>query len=147
MHLGASGSAGATSLVFAGLMTVDSARWYARFGWIDGTGRPIRKTFEDPALAWLDAHPEVPAIFGHYWDVYRLSFLTGGRVQGVPFPEYPDRFPEIRRSLPGGRPEVVIVGPDGFGPRYRARAMVQGGREIGRAEGLSIVDWPVGTSP
>ena len=43
-------------------------------------------------------HPEVTSIQGDYWDVYRLSFLTGGRVRGMPFPEYPERFPEIARA-------------------------------------------------
>ncbi len=45
------------------------------------------------------------AIFGDYWDVYRLSFLTGGRVAGVPLPVYPDRFPEVARRFPVVAPE------------------------------------------
>src|SRR5258708_39908873 len=95
--------AGSMALAFAALMAVDSRRWYSGFGWVDSSGRPVRKIVEDPALAWLEAHPDVTSIQGNYWDVYRLSFLTGGRVRGVPFPEYPERFPEIARGLPGGR--------------------------------------------
>lgn len=139
--------AGLIAAGFAGLMAVDSARWYARFGWIDGAGWPVRKAFDDPALGWLDRHPGVASIYGDYWDVYRLSFLTGGRVRGVPFSEYPERFPEVARGLPGGRPEILIVRPDGFGPRYRARAMAERAREVERSAGLSIVEWPWGTSP
>jgi len=131
------------ALGFAALMTADSARWYSRLGWLDGSGRPARKAVDDPALAWLVAHPETSAILGDYWDVYRLSFLTGGRVRGVPFPEYPDRFPEIARGLPGGRPRTLIVRPGRVGPAYWARALADGGREVYRAGGLSVVDWPV----
>ena len=137
----------ALAMGFAALMTVDTARWYARFGWVDSAYRPARKAVADPALDWLDDHPEVSAILGDYWDVYRLSFLTGGRVRGVPFPQYPDRFPEIGRGLPPGRDRVVIVRPGEFGPLYRARALAMGAREVARGEGLSIVEWPEGVSP
>lgn len=140
-------ASGALAVAFAALMAVDTARWYTGFGWVDQTARPIRKTVNDPALVWLDDHLEVSTILGDYWDVYRLSFLTGGRVRGVPFPEYPDRFPEIKATLPGGRPRIMIVGPKGFGPRYEARALAQGGREVGRGEGLWIVEWPGGPRP
>ncbi len=141
--------AGAVALGFAALMTADSARWYARLGWVDASGRPVRKAVDDPAPAWLAAHPEVTAIFADYWDAYRLAFLAGGRVRGVPFPEYPDRFPEVGRGLPGGRPRTLIVRPGPVGPLYRARALSEGGREVHRAGGLSVVDWPprTGTSP
>src|SRR5205823_1610796 len=83
---GRGGLAGAwlCSLVLASLMTIDTARWYARLGWIDPNGRPVQVTTRDPALDWLDTHREVRALYGDYWDVYRLAFLTGGRVQGVP---------------------------------------------------------------
>ena len=137
----------ALAMGFAALMTVDSARWYARFGWVDSAYRPARKAVADPALDWLDDHPGVSAILGDYWDVYRLSFLTGGRVRGVPFPQYPDRFPEIRGGLPPGRDRVVIVRPGEFGPLYRARALAMGAREVARGEGLSIVEWPEGMLP
>ena len=139
--------AGSMALAFAALMAVDSFRWYSGFGWIDSSGRPVRKVVEDPALAWLKAHREVTSIQGDYWDVYRLSFLTGGRVRGVPFSEYPERFPEIARILPGGRPDLMIDRPGPVGPRYRARALAEGGREVERSAGFVIVEWPRGTSP
>lgn len=139
--------AGSLAMGFAALMAADSFRWYSDLGWVDPSGKPVRKVVHDPALAWLEAHPEVTAIQGDYWDVYRLSFLTGGRVRGVPFPEYPERFPEIARSLPGGRPDLMIVRPGAVGPRYRARALAAGGREVERSAGFAIVEWPRGTSP
>ena len=65
----------------------------------------------------------------------------------MPFSEYPERFPEIARSLPGGRPEWMIVRPGAVGPRYRAKALAGGGREVERSSGFAIVEWPRGTSP
>jgi hypothetical protein len=135
------------SLGFAFLMTSDSARWYARFGWLDSSGQPIRKEVNDQALDWLDQHPEVSAILGDYWDVYRLAFLTGGRVLPVPFPQYPDRFPENKHQTPAGRVRVVIVRPGDFGPLYRDKALAQGATELHRGDGLSIVSWPEGMRP
>ena len=139
----ARGVAVVLGVAFAGLMTVDAARWYARLGWVDGPGwRVVRVVPTDPALDWLNAHPEVTAIFGDYWDVYRLSFLTGGRVQGVPLPIYPDRFPEIARSLPGGRPRYLLARPGGRALQYREAALAQGGREVVGGPALLVVDWP-----
>ena len=133
---------------FAGLMTVDAARWYGRLGWVDRSGwRPVRVVPTDPAFDWLQAHPEVSAILGDYWDVYRLSFLTGGRVQGVPLPIYPDRFPEIARALPGGRPRYLLACPGGRALQYRDAALTQGGREIVQGPALSVVDWPPSPVP
>ncbi len=140
----ARGFAVSLALVFAGLMTVDASRWYARLGWVDEAGwRPVRVVPNDPVLAWLDDHPDVSAIFGDYWDVYRLAFLTGGRVQGVPLPIYPNRFPEVSRSLPGGRPRILIARPGGRSLQFRDRALAEGGREIAREPAFSVVDWPI----
>ena len=132
---------------FASVMTGDSRLWYGRLGWVSPAGLPIRKPVEEPAVDWLDDHPEVSTILGDYWDVYRLSFLTLGRVKAVPFPQYPDRFPEIGRALQGAIHPVVIVRPGPFGPLYRGRALEAGGRELLRGRGLSIVEWPGGLTP
>ena len=137
----------ALALGFAALMTGDSARWYARFGWVDSAYWPARKEFHDPALTWLDDHPPVTMILGDYWDVYRISFLTGGRVRAVPFPLYPDRFPEIKRGPHRGRDGALIARPGEFGPYFRARAVALGAVEIGRGPGFSIVQWPEGLLP
>ena len=36
--------------------------------------------------------PDVTHVFGGYWDVYKMAFLSGGRLVGIPFPMYPNRF-------------------------------------------------------
>ena len=129
-------------LVFAGLMTIDAARWYARFGWIDARGRPVRKALDDPALAWLDAHPGVRALSGDYWDVYRLGFLTGGRVRGIPYPIYPDRFPEWSRGLPAGHPTTLLYRPSPEGNLFSGRAYQAGGKLLGWVNGKAFISWP-----
>ena len=132
---GRAGGAGVLAIALAALMTLDTARWYARFGWIDARGRPVRKPLDDPALAWLEAHPEVDGILGGYWDVYRLSFLTGGRVQGVPFPVYPDRFPEWSLAA-CGRPSDVLLGrPSPKAWPFRESALRSGGRVLHQERG------------
>ena len=140
-------ASGALALGFALLMTVDAARWYARLGWVDSAGLPVRKRVEEPVLNWLVANPKVSTILGDYWDVYKLSFLTQGRVRAVPFPQYPDRFPEIGRGLPEALHPVVILRPNQFASLYRKRALEAGGRELLRVPGLSIVEWPKGMAP
>ena len=99
----AKGVAVVLGITFAGLMTADASRWYGRLGWVDGSGwRPTQIVPSDPTLVWLNEHPEVTSIFGDYWDVYRLSFLTGGRVIGVPLPIYPNRFPRGHPAISWG---------------------------------------------
>jgi hypothetical protein len=133
-------SAGASLL--AGLMTIDAARWYARFGWIDARRVPVRKAVSDPALAWLEAHPAVRDLSGGYWDVYRLSFLTGGRIRGIPYPVFPDRFPEWSRGLSGGHPSTLLYRPTPEGNLFLLRAKRAGGKNIGRAHGAVFISWP-----
>jgi hypothetical protein len=130
------------SLLLAGLVTFDTARWYARFGWIDERGWPVRVPLADTALEWLDAHRPVKVITGDYWDVYRLAFLTGGRVRGVPLAGFPDRFPEWS-SAPGGiRPEVQIVRPTKVGFFTSVWALPPGSKVLYQARGITIVSLP-----
>jgi hypothetical protein len=130
------------ALVLAGLMTYDSVRWYARFGWIDAQGRPLQVIRSDPVLEWLDAHHEVTAVTGDYWDVYRLAFLTAGRVRGVPLPIFPNRFPEWSRDLPAGRARVLVVRATREGFSALQAALRAGGRVLYQARGISIVSAP-----
>ncbi len=102
------------ALGLAVLLTLDTGRWYGRFGWIDEVGRPVRQPLRDPALAWLKRHPEVEAIFGSYWDVYRLAFLSGGTIRGVPYPVYPQRDPAWADGLPGAA--LAFLSRARFGP-------------------------------
>ncbi len=135
---------------FAGLMTVDAERWYGRLGWVDASGwRPTQVIPAEPVLDWLDDHSDVAAIYGDYWDVFRISFLTGGRVAGVPLPIYPNRFPAVTRRFPGGRPEILVVidRRRSHAAEFRAQALTQGGRDIASGPGWSIVAWPVSPAP
>jgi hypothetical protein len=139
-----SGGRAFAALLAAGLavvMTADLGRWYARFGWLDARGRLVHQTLDDPVLDWLRAHPEVTSVEGGYWDVYRLSFLTGGRVRGTPFPVYPVRFPKDSATAGAGRTAVVVRGtPEG---RYFGELAVRaGGTAAFRGRGLTVILMP-----
>lgn len=136
---GATCALGAVFLL-ALLMTADLSRWYARFGWVDARGWPVRHVVDDPTLDWLNAHPEVHWIEGGYWDVYRLAFLTGGRVKGAPFPIYPNRFPEWRRARGGGR--ALVVRPTPEGRAFGEANLRAGGKVVFRGRGVSILAGP-----
>jgi hypothetical protein len=131
------------ALAVAGLMTRDAAHWYSRFGWIDERGVPVRKETDDYPLEWLKAHPEIRDLYGNYWDVYRLAFLTGGRVKGIPFPVFPDRFPEWLRGLPGGHPHTIIRSRSPEGELFRRRAARAGGQFLdSEAIRPRFMSWP-----
>lgn len=129
-------------VAFAALFTCDAAAWYRRFGWVDERFRPVRQRIDDPALRWLASHPEIRWIHGGYWDVYRLSFLTGGKVKGVPHPIFPNRFPEWSAGLPGGRPETLLARRSSEGQYFLHSALREGGMILGREGGLTFVSWP-----
>ncbi|MHC5542053.1 ArnT family glycosyltransferase, partial [Singulisphaera rosea] len=124
------------------LMTIDAARWYHRFGWIDDRGRPVRSVPHDPVLDWVEAHGEVDSFLGGYWDVYRVSFLSTRRVRGIPYPVYPDRFPEWASSSTNGHPGIVAARPSPEGNLFVSRALKDGGRVLHRARGVIVVTWP-----
>jgi hypothetical protein len=130
------------SCMFAILMTLDTIRWYSGFGWVRGGVVPVRVERPEPALAWLNGHPEVDAFFGGYWDVYRLSFLTGGRVKGVPYPVFPNRFPEWSAGIPAHQPRILITRRTPEGLFYRRAAIRAGARELFQDHDYAIFDWP-----
>jgi hypothetical protein len=131
------------ALGLAVLFTVDTAAWYLQLGWVDERLVPVRRRLEFPALRWLDEHPEVSSLYGDYWDVYRLSFLTSGKVRGVPFRIFPNRFPEWSAEMPAGRPETMLIRTSNEGRFFLNAALREGGKIIHRDRGLTIVDWPV----
>ena len=132
----------AGAVLFAVLMTFDLWTWYGgRFGWVDARGLPVRARVDEPILEWLSANPEYDEIFANYWDIYRLRFLTGGRVGGVPYKNYPDRFDE-RRHLPNERPRTLVGRRDGMGAFYRQQALRAGGRVIHEQPEFWVIDWP-----
>jgi len=124
------------------LFTADTAAWYRQFGWVDQRSWPVRRPLEDPALKWLAENRGVQAVFGGYWDVYRLSFLTGGDVKGIPYPIFPNRFPEWVVDLPGGRPETLLARGTPEGRMFLETALREGGEVLHRRGGLTMVHWP-----
>jgi hypothetical protein len=141
---GAGGLALASALgaALALTMTLDTAEYYRGFGWIDEGVRPVRRVVDDPTLAWLDAHPGVTHLFAGYWDAYRLAFLTGGRVEGVPFPVFPDRFPERRPWPVDGSPRWTMVRPAPESQFFAAKALERGAKPVFRARGVTILEAP-----
>jgi hypothetical protein len=135
---------GLGTLVFAGFMTLDTARWYRGYGWLDAAFVPVRRPLADPLLDWLRQHPESTRIYGGYWDVYRLAFLTGGRVRGTPYPNYPDRFPRFSDRLPAHRPRLLMARTDDIGRFNRILALREGGTVLAEGPGYAIIDWPRG---
>ena len=107
------------------VMTVAAFLWYRdECGYVDQRGIPVRLPV--PAWSVLTIVPDVrrgkPAIsadfvvpsdvthvFGGYWDVYKMAFLSGGRIAGIPFPMYPNRFRGWSRGLGPGRGKLLIL--------------------------------------
>ncbi len=147
---GAGGVAVATAAVLltAALESRELASWYRGFGWIDARGRPVAVKLDDPALRWLESHREIESVSGDYWVVYRVDFLSGGRVAGIPFAIYPNRFPERAAALPGGRPSHLLTKP--FGATQGAAiesALRDGGRVIAQTPSGLLVEWPLAPRP
>ena len=140
---GSGGTAAASILAvaFALIMTLDASRWYERFGWLEGM-RPAAPAFDEPVLDWLIKHPEVNALSGSYWEVYKIAFLTGGRVKGIPYPVFPNRFPKWSEGLPGGHAYFLFSSRDRVSPEFRARALQAGGVDLLRTSKGNILTWP-----
>jgi hypothetical protein len=105
-------------------MTIAAFRWYRETRhYLDGRGWPVRKAVapwselvvlpgRPPAEPErLTIPPDITHVFGGYWDTYRLSFLSGGRIVGVPYPTYPNRFPGWSAGLGPGRGKIMILRP------------------------------------
>ncbi|QEH36789.1 hypothetical protein OJF2_53740 [Aquisphaera giovannonii] len=130
------------AVAYAALFTSDAASWYRHLGWLGDGLLPVRRRVDDPALRWLEDHPDVRAIFGGYWDVYRLSFLRGGSVRGVPFSMFPDRFPEWSAAMPGGRPSILVARRTPEGQQFVKSALRDGAKVLHRDGRVTILDWP-----
>jgi hypothetical protein len=70
---------------------------------------------------------DVSHVFGSYWDVYRMAFLSGKKVVGIPYPMYPNRFRGWSRGLGAGQGALLAIGArragisgQPRGPRFRA---------------------------
>jgi hypothetical protein len=130
-------------LLIAG-MTTAAMRWYRDDRhYVSGQGIPIRRrtgpwralVIETPAsprstsaIGTYTIPPDVTHVFGGYWDVYRLSFLSGGRITGIPFPIYPNRFRGWSRGLSPTEGKLLVLRPDG---ESRSRSRQLAGRSQG----------------
>ena len=126
---------------FAVFLTLDTAEWYRRFGWLDSGWRVVRVPAKDSARNWLAQHPEITAIYGDYWDVYRIAFLEKGRITGVPYKVYPDRY-DRAKDFPGYRPNLLIARPREHGPFFQERALREGGVVLYQDPSVVIINWP-----
>jgi hypothetical protein len=110
-------------------MTAATFHWYRDTRhYIDSRGLPLRIECQpwsellvrgrqppaggkDEGFAKFDVPSAVTHVFGGYWDVYRMAFLSRGHVSGIPFPIYPNRFPGWSRGLGPGRGKLLVLHP------------------------------------
>jgi hypothetical protein len=111
------------------VMTAGVFLWYRDERlYVDQRGMPVRQ----PVAAWRDLTlvqggprrrtgtvvnfvipPDVTHVFGGYWDVYKMAFLSGGRVTGIPWPIYPNRFPGWSRGLGPEQGKLLVIQAEG----------------------------------
>jgi hypothetical protein len=138
----------ATALILAlmliGATTASTIAWYRdRLGYLDDEWCVVRL----PRGSWSEiprstsrrqesnlsprisyrVPADVSHVFGSYWDVYRMAFLSGKKVIGIPYPMYPNRFPGWSRGLGPGEGTLLAIGVrragisgQPRGPRLRA---------------------------
>jgi hypothetical protein len=145
--------------VLVALMTASTIHWYRDTKhYLDEKGRPVT----------LRPHPwseliirgssiaagrpgastrefvvpsDVTHVFGGYWDVYRMAFLSRGQIFGVPYPMYPNRFPGWSRGLGNHLGKLLVLQPrEGSSTGGKPVAASAGGR---RAVLMSAnrIDW------
>jgi hypothetical protein len=77
----------------------------------------------------FEVSSDVTHVFGGYWEVYRMAFLSGKRVMGIPFPMYPNRFPGWSGGLGPDRGKLLILRPnEESNSGARSAAETPGGR-------------------
>jgi hypothetical protein len=117
----------ALALLLALTMTLTALSWYVRdLRYIDPRLVPLPVEVRPwDQVEVFDPHPQavgpgafttviphdVTHLFGPYWDVYRLSFLSGKRVVGIPFPTEPNRFAGWTRGLGPDRGRLMVLQP------------------------------------
>jgi hypothetical protein len=155
-------AAGLVAVLLGAGMTVAAFRWYRETRhYLDDRGFPVRR--ERPPWSELVILPDRPRagdpqpapgrperytipldvthIFGGYWDIYRLSFLSGKRVIGVPYTMYPNRFRGWSDGLGPGRGKMMILRPsEEWASVSRPPAELRGGRPE-RVRSARSIDW------
>ncbi len=114
------------AVTLASLMTGTAARWYQdKLHYLDDAWQlrsSPREEWSKPRL-WAVYGPhglenvatyEIPSdvthVFGGYWDVYRMSFLSGKKLHGIPYPIYPNRFVGWSRGLGSSQGRLLVLG-------------------------------------
>jgi hypothetical protein len=103
-------------------MTATTVTWYR-----DGLGylKNAWQVNRVPQMPWSDVpeiagrkqwpvvytvSPDATHVFGDYWDVYRMAFLSKGALAGIPYPIYPNRFRGWSRGLGPDEGKLVVLG-------------------------------------
>jgi hypothetical protein len=130
-----------TTGIMLELMTSSAFYWYRNTRhYLDFKGKPIAVQAApwSELMVWRPRQPgranvrvfQVPSdvthVFGGYWDVYRMAFLSKGQVIGIPYPMFPNRFPGWSRELGTDRGKLLVLQP----------------RELGNWGGKSAADSP-----
>jgi hypothetical protein len=85
--------------------------------------------------------PDITHVFGGYWNVYRLSFLSGKRIVGIPYPQYPNRFPGWSGGLGPGRGKIVVLRPGEESTTATRPAAELSGDRWERVRSARAIDW------
>jgi hypothetical protein len=85
--------------------------------------------------------PDVTHVFGGYWDVYRLSFLSGKRIVGIPYASYPNRFPGWSAGLGPGHGRIMILRPSEDSPSVSRPAAEMLRDRLERVRSAREIDW------
>jgi hypothetical protein len=81
---------------------------------------------------------DVSHVFGGYWDVYRMSFLSGDQIKGIPFPIYPNRFRGWSRGLGPDEGKLLILLPEGAARKPKTtRSAEHGSDVVGSAKNIN----------
>ncbi len=157
-----------TACVVAGLlaelMTATTFDWYRDTRhYLDNQGIPVRAVpppwseliVRTPAM-WrplgsmlprsdkslrFEVPSDVTHVFGGYWDVYRLAFLSRKRVMGIPYPIYPNRFPGWSEDLEPGRGKLLILRPGEDSTSGSRPAAEMPGRRTPVIRSARRIDW------
>jgi hypothetical protein len=151
-------SAGLIAALLCGVMTSATFLWYRdERDYVDTRAVPVRLPLPDwsalrvvpdtrrgtPAVP-LDfvVPPDVTHVMGGYWEVYKLAFLSGGRLVGVPFSLYPNRFRGWSRGLGPGRGKLLILNPETIARNAAPASRAEHG--TGTVRSAKRIDWKLG---
>ena len=83
----------------------------------------------------------VTHVFGGYWDVYRMAFRSNGRVIGIPYPMYPNRFTRWSRGLGSNLGALLVLEPRDEASRRGKSAADSPGRGRSILISANWIDW------